>query len=361
MQLVELGLEVFEGLRGILVLEGFRPEHGLEEVLRLVRRRFRDGVPSEDVLVFIKETRDQVAELADHGIARGNCVVVDNRHRLVENPCRETGCQLCGHAPGTEQRLHPRRDGDPRRGDFPDRSPQAVLGFWVRSLIDELHGLCLDLPEVEIGGGGIYAGREIHAYKGDLDLEVPLEFPDEGTVRGQRLLVAKRPVHGADGPRGEGDGILPGAERLQGDVPCGIAVLPRDGLEKGVARAGDLVGTCALRPKGGRGREAVAGLDEPHRTVSDRPALFLGRVGQIEERLICCSGSVHVDVLVEDAYFRRPFYGLLFFALITRFNAKGYRSRFSAVPALSPQNIRGGFRREENVHLRLSPPSPVRA
>ena len=104
-------------------------------------------------------------------------------------------------------------------------------------------------------------------------------------------------------------------------------------------------------------------LDEVHDLLLRErlAALSLGRVSQIEERLICRSGSVHVDVLVEDALFFFFFYGLLFFALITRFSAKGYRSRFSAVPALSPQNIRGGFRREENVHLRLSPPSPVRA
>ena len=50
--------------------------------------------------------------------------------------------------------------------------------------------------------------------------------------------------------------------------------------------------------------------------VAEHPVLFLGRVGQIEERLICRPGSVHVDVVVEYAHFLSPC--LLF--VVTSFN-----------------------------------------
>ncbi len=128
--------------------------------------------------------------------------------------------------------------------------------------------------------------------------------PDEGAVRGQIGLVAERIVHRVDGACRERNGFLPGAvaKRLFRDAPGGIAEFPRDGAEEGFAGIADLGDAIALRAVEGRGRQAVVGLDEPHGAVADPPSFFFRRVGEIEERLVRRTGTVHVDVVVEGSH-----------------------------------------------------------
>lgn len=303
-QFFELRFEGIKRLLRVFGLEGVLSECVRDEFLRVEQRRRHGAFAFEEVLAVVgKVLHGQGEELVGHGLAIGDGGVVDDRHPLVDGRLREPAHHVFGHALFAKHRFQPHRDGDPFGGDFADRRPQAVRVVGEISLSDELQCLGLDPSAVQFRLRGAHARAELREDEGDLDVEFHLVFPDERAARGQRVLVSERLVHRADGPGGERNGILPDGftERLFGDAPRGVAEFPRDGGEKDFARLADLDGAIALQAAGGRCRQAVAGLDEPHGAVADLASLLFGRVGQIEERLIRRPGSVHVDVVVESA------------------------------------------------------------